>query len=312
MSWTAADIPDQTGRVAVVTGGNGGLGLETARELARMGASVVIGARNLEKAAGAEADIRAELPDAAVEMRRLDLASLAEIRKFAESLRADHEHIHLLFNNAGVMATPEAQTADGFEMQFGTNHLGHFYLTYLLLPALLRAGPGRVICTTSTARFTAGDYDLSNPHMRGEYKPWVAYGYSKRANLHFAIELNDRLAKAGSSVAALAADPGFSNTDLQAAAARSSGGRSQRLTHRFVRLVGQSPARGALPQLRAGTDPGARGGTLYRPRWITAGAPIVGRIGTGLRRPADLHTLWEVSEREVGVDFDVAGMVDAA
>jgi NAD(P)-dependent dehydrogenase (short-subunit alcohol dehydrogenase family) len=120
-----------------------------------------------------------------------------------------------------------------------------------------------VINTTSTARFFAGAYDLSNPHLRGEYKPWVAYGYSKRANLHFAIELNDRLAAAGAAVTALSADPGFSHTDLQAASARSSGGSGQRLTHRLVRLVGQSAARGALPQLRAGTDPKAEGGSLY-------------------------------------------------
>ena len=286
-----------------------GTNLETVRELARKGTMVVIGARNLDKAAAAEAELRRELPDAQLEVRELDLSSLASIKAFAVGVLARHDGIDLLFNNAGVMATPERQTEDGFEMQFGTNHLGHFYLTYLLLPALLRAGPARVITTTSTARFTAGHYDLTNPHMRGEYKPWVAYGYSKRANLHFAIELNQRLAAAGSAVAVLAADPGFSNTDLQAAAARNSGGRSQRMTHAMVQRLGQSPAAGALPQLRAGTDPSARGGTLYRPQWITRGAPVVGKIGPRLRKPSDLVLLWDVSERETGITFDVAEMV---
>ncbi|NNF64569.1 MAG: SDR family NAD(P)-dependent oxidoreductase [Acidimicrobiia bacterium] len=312
MSWSASDIPDQSGHVAVVTGGNGGLGLETVRELARANAHVVVAARNLDKAAKAEADVKAEIPTASLEVRALDLASKASIKKFSEGLLADFDKIDLLFNNAGIMAVPEGQTEDGFERQFGTNHLGHFYLTYLLMPALLAAGDARVVNTTSTARFSAGKYDLENAHSRGSYSPWEAYGISKRANLHFAIELNDRLAQAGSSVTAYSADPGFSNTDLQATSASASGTLSSKFFKFAVPVVGQSPARGALPQLRAGTDAAAQSGSLYRPKWVTAGAPVVGKVGDNLRKPQDLRDLWTVSEEDLDITFDVPALVAAS
>lgn len=310
MSWTVGDIPDQTGRVAVVTGGNGGLGLETVRELARKGARVVMAARNLAKAEAARAAVRDEIPDADVEVRQLDLGSLASVRSFAKATLVDHDAIDLLFANAGVMATPEGTTEDGFETQFGINHLGHFELTRLLLPAVHRAGAGRVVTTTSTARYSAGPYDLDDPHHRERrYAPWEAYGYSKLANLQFALELDARLRAAGSRVAALSADPGFSNTGLQQTTAANLPGFSQRLAATLVRWVGQSSAAGALEQLRAGTEPDAVGGTLYRPRWIAAGAPVVGRIEARLREPSDLARLWTVSEREVGAAFDVPALV---
>lgn len=312
MSWTAADIPDQTGRTAIVTGGNGGLGLETVKELARKGANVVIGARNLDKAAKAVAIIRADVKNASPDVRKLDLSSKVSIEEFSRTVLADYETIDLLFNNAGVMATPESKTADGFELQFGTNHLGHFYLTYLVLPALLKADKARIVNTTSTARFMAGKYDLKNLHSTGSYKPWEAYGISKRANLHFAIELNARLAAAGSGATVYSADPGSSKTDLQATSAEASGGFSQKLTHRFIEISGQSAQRGALPQLRAGTDPAAAAGALYRPRWVAQGAPVIGRIGAKLRKPSDLAGLWKESEEDLGIDFDVAAMVAAS
>ena len=311
MSWTAKNIPDQSGRVAVVTGGNGGLGLETARELARKGAHVVIAARNMDKAAAAEADIRSELPDASIELRKLDLSSLESIRVFVDGL--DHDTIDLLFNNAGVMATPEWETGDGFEMQFGTNHLGHFYLTYLLMPALLKSGDGRIVNTTSTARFSAGKYDLDNPHNRGgAYDPWVAYGYSKRANLHFSIELNKRLQSAGSKVTAYSADPGFAATDLQAASVRNHPEESRhQFFEKWVPTLGHPAADGALPQLRAGTDPSVEPGSLWRPRWIIRGAPIQGGIAGRLRKPSDLKKLWDVSEKELDISFDVPALVNS-
>ena len=312
MSWQAADIPDQTGRVAVVTGGNGGLGLETARELARHGATVIIGARNLDKAAAAEESIRADVPGANLSIIALDLASKDSIDAFADELLAAHEEIHILFNNAGVMAVPERETADGYELQYGTNHLGHFYLTFHLLPSILESGTGRVVNTTSTARFFAGEYDLDNPHSRGNYDPWGAYGISKRANLHFALELDARLLAAGSNVSAYAADPGFSDTDLQSTSAAESGGFSQRFFHRVVPIIGQTAAKGALPQLRAGTDPQAPRGSLYRPRWISAGAPVIGKVGAKLRVPEELSKLWAISEADLGIEFDVPAMVAAA
>ena len=313
MAWSARDIPDQNGRVAVVTGGNGGLGLETVRELARKGAHVVMAARNLDKAARAQADVTAELPSASIEVRALDLGSLASVRAFAADVLRAHPVIDLLFANAGVMAAPEGTTVDGFETQFGTNHLGHFELTRLLLPAVHRSGAGRLVTTSSTARFGAGPYDLDDPHHRRRpYEPWEAYGYSKLANLQFALELDRRLRAAGSRVAAFSADPGLSYTDLQQTTAKELPGRSQKFSAVLVRWIGQSAAAGALDQLRAGTDPAAEGGTLYRPRWIMAGPPIVGGIGPRLRKPEDLAKLWSVSEQDVGERFDVAGIVAAA
>ena len=305
MSWTVEDIPDQRGRVAVVTGGNSGLGLETVRQLVGRGATVVMAARDLDKAAQAEEDISSTWPEARVEVEQLDLASLQSVHHFAGRVVSRHPRLDLLFNNAGVMATPEGITTDGFETQFGTNHLGHFALTALLGPALLSTPGGRVVMTTSTGRYLARRYDLSNPHLRGRYQPWEAYGISKRANLQFALELDRRLQAAGSPARALAADPGFSNTELQSTSARLSGGVTQRLAHAVVSRTGQSAAQGALTLLRAGTDPGAEGGTLYRPRWVWGGPPVVGGIGPRFRRPQELARLWEVSEQETGITFRI-------
>ncbi len=304
MGWKARDIPDQSGKVAVVTGGNGGLGLETSRQLAAHGAHVIIGARNLAKAEAARQVIESTVPGASLEIRQLDLGSLESIAAFARDVKAAHPKIDLLFNNAGVMAMPEGKTADGFETQFGTNHLGHFALTMRLLPALLAAGSPRVVSTTSTARFQAGKYDLANPHNHGCYDPWGAYGMSKRADLQFAFELNRRLKDRG--LTAYAADPGFSKTDLQSASARANNGFRQRFWRVTVALMGQSAAMGALPQLRAGTDPAAVGGTLYAPRWITLGAPIVRGVGKRIDNPGQMAQLWELSERETGLSLDSA------
>ena len=301
MGWQAEDIPDQTGRVAVVTGGNGGLGLETSRQLAAHGAHVVIGARNLAKAEAARTEIESTVPGASLEIRQLDLGSLASIAALAREVKAAHPKIDLLFNNAGLMAVPEGKTTDGFETQFGTNHLGHFALTMQLMPALLAAPAARVVSTTSVARFTAGKYDLSNPHMSGCYDPWDAYGMSKRADLQFAMELNRRLA--GRSVTAYAADPGFSRTDLQATSAKAMNGWQQRFWRIAVRVAGQPAARGALCQLRAGTDLAAVGGTLYAPRWFSFGAPVVRKVGSDINKPAQLVSLWELSECETGLSL---------
>lgn len=306
MSWTASDIPDQTGRVAVVTGANGGLGLETARELARKGAHVVMAARNLEKAAAAEADIRSEVPDASLEVRKLDLASLDSVKAFASEVLNAHDRVDILVNNAGVMATPRMETADGFELQFGTNHLGHFALSAQLMPALLRAERARVVTVTSTARHF-GRLDEDDPHHTESYGPWRAYGQSKRANAHFALELDRRLRAAGAPVESLVAHPGYSHTDLQAASARSTNeeGWSQRFFHTWVQRIGMDQSDGALSQLRAATDPDAQGGELYAPRFVNSGPPVRRPILPFSRNATDLETLWELSERETGITFDI-------
>src|SRR3954464_11290465 len=262
VSWTTADIPDQTGRVAVVTGANGGLGLETARALAGKGAHVVMAARNQEKAAAAVEDIRKGQPDADLEVVALDLSSQASVREAAEKILAAHDTIDLLINNAGVMGIPERKTADGFEMQFGTNHLGHYALTALLMPALLRAGDGtRVVTVTSTAHHMGRAVNPDNPHLEGKYGAWKAYGQSKLANFHFGLGLQKRLEEAGAPVASLIAHPGLSNTDLQTVSVQETdGGFSQKFFHSMAGSTGMKPADGALPQLRAATDLEAKGG----------------------------------------------------
>lgn len=313
MAWTTGDIPDQGGRVAVVTGANGGLGLETARELARKGAVVVMAARNAEKAEAARAEVMRGTPDAALDVRSLDLASLDSVKKLAAGVLSDHPEIDLLINNAGVMGTLESRTADGFELQFGTNHLGHFALTALLMPALLRRPASRVVTVTSTGRLFGDKLDPENPHLEGRYSPWRAYGQSKMANLHFALELNKRLEAAGATCGSLVAHPGFSNTDLQSQSVQATGGGwSQRFFHNAVRRIGMSPARGAHPQLRAATDPTAKGGELYTPRWVNSGPAVMRPITARSHKPGAMRTLWEVSERETVVPFNVAAMVEAS
>jgi len=306
MAWTTADIPDQSGRVAVVTGANGGLGLEVARGLARRGGHVVMAARDQAKAEAAVTSIRGEIPDASLALQPLDLASLASVREAAARILADNPRIDILVNNAGVMGIPERRTEDGFEMQLAVNHLGHFALTAQLLPALLQSSDARVVSVTSTGRHGGRALDPDNPHLSGRYDPWRAYGQSKLANLHFALELDRRFRAAGVPARSIVVHPGFTNTDLQARSVRETGGgRSQRFFHAAVRRFGMTPAQGALPLLRAATDPSAVGGALYTPRWVNWGAPVRRPMFGRSRNRAALATLWEVSERETGITFDV-------
>ena len=303
MGWKATDIPDLSGRVAVVTGGNRGLGFATSRKLAAHGATVVIGARNMARAEIACGAIGDETPGARVEVRPIDLASLASVRSFAAGVLAEHPRVDLLFCNAGVMACPEGRTAEGFETQIGTNFYGHFALTMLLVPALIAAADAspagaRVVCTTSMARFTAKNFDPEDLQLRGHYDPWAAYSNSKRAVLEFAIELERRLG--GRGVHGFGADPGLSKTELQTTAAAS----MQSFQHRFwVRMMflAQSAEKGALDQLRAGTDPRARGGVLYAPRWISFGSPIVRRLTGPITSAPEHRALWQLAERETGI-----------
>jgi NAD(P)-dependent dehydrogenase (short-subunit alcohol dehydrogenase family) len=305
--WTPADIPDLTGRTAVVTGANGGLGLVTASELAAKGASVVMAARDQDKARTAEEQIRARTPSASTEIVPLDLGSLASVKEAADAILAAHRTIDILVNNAGLMAMPERRTEDGFEMQFGVDHLGHFALTAHLLPALLRAERARVVTVTSTARFMGGAVDLRNPHLDGRYKPWRAYAQAKTANYHFGLGLQHQFDKAGVRAQSLIAHPGLSNTDLQSRTVREGGaGWSGAFSEVMAKRSGMTPNEGARPQLRAATDPKAKGGELYAPRF--------GGNGPAVRRPIlrrwDLQQrideLWLLSERETGVVLDVS------
>ena len=306
MSWSAADIPDQRGRIAVVTGANGGLGLETARRLAGQGAHVVMAVRNQQKAAAAIDDIRAGIPAASLELVALDLSAQGSVRTAAEQITAAHKSIDLLINNAGVMGISEAKTADGFEMQFGVDHLGHWSLTALLLPALLRAPRARIVTVTSTAHHMGRAVDPANPHLRGRYRPWRAYGQAKLANFHFGLGLARELEKAGVRAASLIAHPGLSNTDLQAVSVQQTGGgRSQRFFLVLARRTGMPAADGALSQLRAATDPAAKNGEFYGPRYVNSGPPVRKPIVRRLGMDDAIAALWKVSERETGIAVDV-------
>jgi NAD(P)-dependent dehydrogenase (short-subunit alcohol dehydrogenase family) len=302
VSWTAADIPDLTGQVAVVTGANGGLGLETARAFATRGAHVVMAARNQEKATRALEELRRDLPDASLEVIPLDLSSQASVREAAERILAEHERIDILVNNAGVMGIPERATPDGFEMQLGTNHLGHYALTARLMPALLRAPAARIVTVTSTAHHMGRAVDPANPHLHGRYGPWRAYGQSKLANFHFGVGLQRLLQAAGASASSLIAHPGLSNTELQAVSVQETGGgRSQKFFHQLAGITGMSPEQGARPQLRAATDPAATGGEFYAPRFVNSGAPVRRPILRRIGMDRAIARLWEVSERETGL-----------
>lgn len=303
MGFGVADIPDQHGRVAVVTGANSGLGLETARVLAAKGAHVVLAARDQAKTARAVEAIRRATPDARLTTVPLDLGSLRSVRDAAATILAEHDTVDVLVNNAGVMASPEGRTEDGFETQLGVDHLGHWALTALLLPALMAA---RVVTVTSFARHMGRPLDPDNPHLHGRYDPWRAYGQAKLANYHFGIGLQQVFERAGARASSLVAHPGLAHTDLQLTTMRLGGaGRQAPFWVWYARHFGMSAADAALPQLRAATDPRARGGEFYGPRFGSVG-PAVRLHARRPDRDADaIRVLWQVSARETGIPLAI-------
>jgi NAD(P)-dependent dehydrogenase (short-subunit alcohol dehydrogenase family) len=306
--WTAAQIPDQSGRRAVVTGANSGLGLVTARELARAGASVVLACRNTAKGEQALASVRAAAPNAEVRLEALDLADLGSVREFALRLTGQSERLDLLINNAGVMAPPRRTTADGFESQFGTNHLGHFALTGLLLQLLSGAPAPRVI-TLSSAAHRTGTIKFDDLQRERHYNNWLAYGQSKLANLMFCFELQRRATAAGSRLLSLAAHPGYSATNLQSAG-------PARFYERWPmavanRLIAQSADMGALPTLYAATVPGLPGGTFIGPDGFAEarGHPQIVGAADRAYDEAGWRRLWDVSEQLTGVPYEFPAAV---
>jgi len=303
--WTAADLPDLTGKVFVVTGGNSGLGLETARELARKGGHVVIACRDASRAATALSEIRATIRSASIEAMDLDLASLASVRAFAERFHASQRRLDALCNNAGVMALPYRKTSDGFEMQFGTNHLGHFALTGRLFDVLC-ATPGARVVTVSSTMHRAGRIRFDDLQGERRYGRWRAYGQSKLANLLFTYELARRAGKAGLELVSVAAHPGYAATNLQTAGPRMEGSAMmERLSLLGNRLFAQTSALGALPTLYAATAPGVRGGDYFGPDGLgeMRGHPKKVRSSA---RSHDLEAaarLWQVSRELTAVDF---------
>jgi NAD(P)-dependent dehydrogenase (short-subunit alcohol dehydrogenase family) len=307
--WTVERIPGQSGRLAVVTGANSGLGLVTARELARAGAQVVLACRNMQKGESALRECEGAVSGAKPSLEELDLASLDSVRAFAERFRARHDGLDLLINNAGVMATPRRRTADGFELQFGTNHLGHFALTGLLIEQMEGREDARVVTLSSWAHHT-GRIAFDNLSGDRRYFRWRAYGQSKLANLLFALELDRRLRAAGSTVKSLAAHPGYASTNLQFAGPPLL---DRAVMHVGNRVIAQSDEMGALPTLYAATEPGLDGGTFAGPDGFfeQRGHPKPVSPSSAARDEDVARRLWEVSERLTGVRFELAGSAAA-
>ena len=305
--WTAADIPPLTGRRAIVTGANSGLGLVAATELARHGASVTLACRDTAKGEAALAQVKATAhPDAVVGLATLDLASLESVREFATAWLADHpEGLDIQINNAGVMAVPRSLTVDGFERQLGTNHLGHFALTGLLLPALT-ARPGARVVTVSSNAHKLGRMNFEDLQGARKYGAWRAYGQSKLANLLFAFELQRRADAATLPLLSIAAHPGFARTNLIASGpATASSGIVSSVTGAVSGVMSQSAEMGALPELFAATAPGVPGGTYIGPDGFMEqkGHPRTVSANKAARNVEAAHRLWEVSERLTGVSY---------
>ncbi len=311
--WTVADIPDQTGRTVLVTGANSGLGLQTSKALAGAGASVLMACRNTEKAEAARSEIEVSHPDADLEVVPLDLSDLKSVAAAAAQVSARPGSLDALINNAGVMVPPYRQTADGFELQFGTNHLGHFALTAGLLDKLLAAEAPRVVNVSSVAH-RAGKMDFDNLNWATGYSRWPAYGRSKLANLLFTLELARRAEAAGTNLTAAAAHPGFAATNLQTAGIGL--GAAGTVLKPFMKvgnaLFAQSEAMGALPSLYAATAPGVVGDDYFGPDGFgeQRGHPTrVGRTGRAANGE-DAKRLWDVSEDLTGISFGALDEVD--
>lgn len=302
--WTAADIADQTGRRAIITGANSGLGFETALALATHGAEVTMAVRDTAKGEAAAQEIRARAPQSRVDVRRLDLADLASVDEFAWLWRESHpDGLDLLINNAGIMAIPRRESVDGFEMQLATNHLGHFALTGRLLEALR---PASRVVTVSSQAHRMGRIDFDDLMGGRKYGPWRAYGQSKLANLLFMRGLADRLERAGSKVESVAAHPGYASTHLQAVAPEMKGrGWQVKVMDVVNKVMAQSAAMGALPTLYAATFPAIRSGDYVGPDGFgeQRGHPRLVGMTPSARDVAAADRLWAVSEELTGVRY---------
>jgi len=306
VGWTTSDIPDLRGKTAVVTGGNAGLGYETVKALADHGAHVVMASRNPDKARFARQGILADDPDASVEIVSLDLASLDSVNSAIGVIDSGHHTIDILVNNAGLMAVPQQTTDDGFEMQFGVNHLGHWVLTAGLLPAIARTPGARIVSVTSTAHHMGRSVNPDDPHLARGYGPWKAYGQSKLANYHFAIGLQRLFEAHHVDASSLLAHPGLSHTNLQINTVdEGGGGWSAPMWSWLAARVGMEASVGALPQLRAATDPEVRGGEFYAPMYGNSGPPVRRPVMRRFGMDSAIDKLWSVSESETGVSLDI-------
>jgi NAD(P)-dependent dehydrogenase (short-subunit alcohol dehydrogenase family) len=302
-NWTAESIPDLTGKVIIVTGANSGIGFEAAKEFARKGAHTILACRNMDKAQAALDGIQAEIPDAQAEIIQLDLASLESVHQFAQAFKLKYDQLDVLVNNAGIMMVPYGTTEDGFERHFGTNHLGHFALTGLLIDRLLKTPRSRVVNVSSTGhRFGSMDFEDLMYRSGHGYSPARAYGRSKLANLLFTYELQRRYEALGADAIAVAAHPGGANTNL----GRYLDGRwFFRLLRLLEPLVTQSAAMGAQPTMRAATDRHVVGGQYFGPSGFAEqkGSPVVVQSNGASHDEAAARQLWQVSEQLTGVQY---------
>jgi NAD(P)-dependent dehydrogenase (short-subunit alcohol dehydrogenase family) len=305
MPFSIANAPSLAGKTALVTGGNSGLGLATVKALVSRGAHVLLGARNEAKGKDAVAEVRRFSTTGSVELLLIDLASQSSIRSAANAVSSAYSRIDLLINNAGLMAMPEQATEDGFESQFGVNHLGHWSLTALLMKEILAADSARVVTVTSSAHHLIWNINFQDPHMRKKYSPWNAYSQSKLANYFFAMGLHQEFRRHGKRAMSLLAHPGLAHTNLQIetfnqGAAGWAGAASKYLAAK----VGMEPERGALPQIRAALDPKAKSGEFYAPRFLSTGVPVKRPI-LRTRNRQNIVKLWALSERETGVALKI-------
>lgn len=293
--WTTQNIPDLTGKTAIVTGANSGIGFETAKALAEKGAEVVLACRNIEKARIARYEIHSMVRDAKLEIIRLDLADLDSVRKFAEAFKSKYQTLDLLINNAGIMIPPFTKTAEGFEVQFGANHLGHFALTDLLMDAILATPKARIVNVSSSAhRMGTGTIDFDNLNAEKGYQPANAYAQSKLANLLFTLELNQQLSDIGSDVIVTSAHPGWTVTGLQ-----------KGFLHTVSEVLGQRPYMGALPTLKAAFDPDAKRNDYFGPGGFMEMRGYPRKVDTSeAAKDTNLaRELWDVSEELTGITY---------
>lgn len=304
--WTESSVPNLQGKCALITGANSGIGFETARVMAEKGAQVVLACRNESKAIQAMSKIRERSPAAQLHFLPLDLSSLQSIRDMAEMFHEQYNQLHYAINNAGVMWLPQSKTADGFESQFGTNHLGHYALTGLLLPAILKT-PGSRIVTVSSIAHTAGNIKFEDLFFeRRRYGKQKAYAQSKLANLVFARELERRLNANGAQTISVAAHPGVANTNLAIPGfEQSNSGLMASAMKLLTPIVAQNPVNGALPTLYAATATGVEGGEYYGPDgfYEAYGYPGLAKSTRRSRNPDIGRKLWEISESLTGIEY---------
>jgi NAD(P)-dependent dehydrogenase (short-subunit alcohol dehydrogenase family) len=305
VSFSIAKAPSLKGKTALVTGGNIGLGFETVKALTSKGADVLLASRNEEKGNRAVDEIRSLFPTASVNLLLLDLASQKGIKAATEVVSKKFSKLDLLINNAGIMAMPETRTEDGYESQFGVNHLGHWSLTALLMDNLKAAEAARIVTVTSTAHHLIWNINFNDPHMRKKYSAWNAYSQSKLANYYFALGLHKMFSARDGKMKSFLAHPGLSHTNLQVKTYEmGAGGWAGGFFKNLAAKTGMSPEDGALPQIRAALDPHAKSGEFYAPRFVTTGSPVKRPI-LRTNNQRNIAKLWELSEKETGISIQL-------